>query len=85
MTAALLDANVLIALVIAEHEHHDPASTRLGSADGFALCTIVEGALIRTLLRSGKRRERLTHCWLVSEPILDVFSRQTRCPTPTLT
>ncbi len=54
MTAALLDANVLIALVIAEHEHHDPASTRLGSADGFALCTIVEGALIHTLLRLGE-------------------------------
>lgn len=50
----MLDANVLIALVIAEHEHHESASDWLGSTVNFAVCPIVEGALVRTLLRLGE-------------------------------
>lgn len=54
MTTFLLDANVLIALVVAEHDHHDAASTWLAEVDEFAVCPIVEGALVRFLLRIGE-------------------------------
>ncbi|MGB3685741.1 MAG: TA system VapC family ribonuclease toxin [Ornithinimicrobium sp.] len=50
----LLDANVLIASSIAEHEHHDRVAVWLSSIDHFALCPIVEGALARFLLRIGE-------------------------------
>lgn len=50
----LLDANVLIALTIAEHEHHALASEWLATVDRFALCPIVEGALVRFLVRMGE-------------------------------
>ena len=50
----LLDANVLIAGTIEEHEHHLRASTWIGCIDQFAVCPIVEGALVRTLLRLGE-------------------------------
>lgn len=50
----LLDANVLIALTIAEHEHHRRVSTWLSAIDRVALCPIVEGALIRFLVRAGE-------------------------------
>ena len=53
----LLDANVLIALTVAEHEHHDRASTWLAGVDRFALCPVVEGALLRFLLRMGESSE----------------------------
>lgn len=51
----LLDANVLIALTVTEHEHHDRAATWLAGVDAFALCPIVEGALVRFMLRIGER------------------------------
>lgn len=54
MTTYLLDANVLIALTIAEHEHHDRASRWFATVDRFALCPIIEGALLRFLLRIGE-------------------------------
>ena len=54
MTTYLLDANVLIALTIAEHEHHVAASTWAAGVDGFVLCPVVEGALIRYLIRTGE-------------------------------
>ena len=50
----LLDANVLIALVIADHEHHDRATRWAAGVDGIALCPIVEGALVRFLVRVGE-------------------------------
>jgi uncharacterized protein len=50
----LLDANVLIALTVAEHEHHDRATVWLLSASAFAICPVVEGALLRFLLRIGE-------------------------------
>lgn len=50
----LLDANVLIALTVAEHEQHDRATTWAANADRFALCPVVEGALIRFLVRIGE-------------------------------
>ncbi len=54
MSTYLLDANVLIALTVAEHEHHEPATAWLASVRRFAVCPIVEGALIRFLLRMGE-------------------------------
>lgn len=54
MTAHLLDANVLIALTVAEHEHHDRAQSWLATAGRFAVCPVVEGALVRFLVRLGE-------------------------------
>jgi len=54
MSTFLLDANVLIALSVREHEHHDLASDWLAGVDRFAICPMVEGALVRFLLRMGE-------------------------------
>lgn len=54
MTTYLLDANVLIALTVAEHEHHERATTWAAGIDRFALCPVVEGALVRFLVRIGE-------------------------------
>jgi toxin-antitoxin system PIN domain toxin len=51
----LLDANVLIALAVAEHVHHDPAADWLAASKAaFATCPVTQGGLIRFLLRSGQ-------------------------------
>ena len=50
----LLDANVLIALTVADHVHHDVAEAWFAARpDGFATCPITQGALVRHLLRAG--------------------------------
>ena len=54
MTTYLLDAEVLIALTVAEHEHHERAATWAATIDRFAVCPVVEGALIRFLVRIGE-------------------------------
>lgn len=54
MTTYLLDANVAIALTIAEHEHHDRASDWLVGVTAFAVCPVVEGALVRFVMRLGE-------------------------------
>ena len=51
----LLDANVLIALVVADHVHHDAAESWFAAAeDTFATCPITQGSLIRLLVRQGQ-------------------------------
>jgi uncharacterized protein len=51
----LLDANVLIALVVADHVHHDAAENWLAGADvRFATCPITQGSLLRLLIREGQ-------------------------------
>jgi toxin-antitoxin system PIN domain toxin len=50
----LLDANALIALVVADHEHHETLAQWAARLDAFALCPIVEGALVRFLVRAGE-------------------------------
>jgi toxin-antitoxin system PIN domain toxin len=51
----LLDANVLIALVVADHIHHARAESWLTGSDGpFATCPITEGSLVRVLVRQGQ-------------------------------
>lgn len=54
MTTYLLDANVVIALSVSEHEFHDAASRWLATVDSFAICPITEGALVRFILRVGE-------------------------------
>lgn len=54
MTGFLLDANVLIASVFADHEHHGRVSDWFEGAGSFAVCPIVEGALVRFTLRVGE-------------------------------
>lgn len=54
MTTYLLDANVLIALSVLEHEHHGRASAWLSTVPAFAVCPVVEGALVRFVLRMGE-------------------------------
>ncbi|WP_239307986.1 MULTISPECIES: TA system VapC family ribonuclease toxin [unclassified Frankia] len=57
----LLDANVLIALVVADHVHHDTAEAWLASAAGhFATCPITEGSLVRLLIREGQSAQTAT-------------------------
>lgn len=55
MTIHLLDANALIALTVAEHEHHAPMTRWITTVDRVAVCPIVEGALVRFLVRMGER------------------------------
>ncbi|MDG4826797.1 PIN domain-containing protein [Asanoa sp. WMMD1127] len=50
----LLDTNVLIALLTADHVHHDSAEAWFAANDeGFATCPITQGGLIRLVLRHG--------------------------------
>jgi toxin-antitoxin system PIN domain toxin len=51
----LLDANVLVALVISDHVHHEPAEEWLASSDAeFATCPITQASLVRLLVRDGQ-------------------------------
>lgn len=50
----LLDANVLIALTVTEHVHHELAEEWYSErSEPFATCPLTQGALVRFLLRSG--------------------------------
>ena len=50
----LLDANVLVALTVADHVHHDVVVAWFrGQADTFATTPMTQGALLRYLLRTG--------------------------------
>jgi hypothetical protein len=50
----LLDANVLIALTVVDHVHHDVAERWFaGATDSFATCPVTQGALLRAWLRAG--------------------------------
>lgn len=57
MTTFLLDANVLIALVFAEHEHHQVAARWYQSVERVALCPMTEGALVRYAVSLGDSGE----------------------------
>lgn len=51
----LLDANVLIALLVADHVHHDAAESWVASHSGpIATCPITQGSLIRLVMREGQ-------------------------------
>lgn len=54
----LLDANVLIALLVAGHVHHEPAEAWFAdSADNFATCPVTQGSLVRLFIRDGQPAE----------------------------
>lgn len=53
MTPYLLDADVAIALAVAGHVHHDSANRWLQGVEHAAMSPIVEGALVRYLVRAG--------------------------------
>jgi toxin-antitoxin system PIN domain toxin len=62
---ALLDVNVLVALLVPTHEHHVAARrwvTTRGAADGWATCPLTELGVIRVCaqLSAGARPPRLT-------------------------
>lgn len=51
----LLDANVLIALVLEDHVHHESAQSWVAGHPGLiATCPITQGSLIRLVLRQGE-------------------------------
>jgi uncharacterized protein len=51
----LLDANVLIALLVDEHVHHEAAESWFASiTESFATCPITQGSLLRLLVREGQ-------------------------------
>jgi toxin-antitoxin system PIN domain toxin len=51
----LLDANVLVALVVADHVHHAAAEDWITEIpDRFATCPTTQGALVRLLVRQGQ-------------------------------
>ena len=60
MTVHLLDANVLIALSVREHEHHERATAWLAGIETFAVSPVVEGSLIRFLTRLGESPRTVT-------------------------
>jgi toxin-antitoxin system PIN domain toxin len=50
----LLDANVLIAVTVIDHVHHDVAEDWFTQrSEPFATCPLTQGALVRLLLRGG--------------------------------
>jgi uncharacterized protein len=55
VTTYLADGNLLVALVVVDHIHHD---TAIGwferEGPGLATCPITEGTLVRFLLREGR-------------------------------
>ncbi len=68
----LLDANVLIALTLSDHEHHVRASAWAARVERVALCPIVEGALVRFLVRLGQSPVAATR-------LLDALHADARC------
>jgi uncharacterized protein len=51
----LLDANVLIALLVDDHVHHEAAEKWFTDMAGhFATCPITQGSLMRLLVREGQ-------------------------------
>jgi toxin-antitoxin system PIN domain toxin len=52
-TPYLLDGNVLVALVVAEHVHHEAARLWFRHAARFATCPTVQCTLLRLLIRQG--------------------------------
>lgn len=50
----LLDANVLIAVTVTDHVHHDVVEDWFAQrSEPFATCPLTQGALVRLLLRGG--------------------------------
>jgi toxin-antitoxin system PIN domain toxin len=51
---ALLDGNVLVALAVPGHVHHEPAEQWFASrTESFATCPVTQGTLLRITIRFG--------------------------------
>ena len=64
--AVLLDANVLIALSVAGHEHHSRVRAWFGASRRFATCPSTQGSLIRYLVRVASTEHALVAMKLLS-------------------
>lgn len=70
MSTFLADGNVLVALTVVDHVHHETAVAWFESTDAsLATCPITEGTLIRFLLREG-------HTTTEAISVLEVFRAQ---------
>lgn len=70
--ATLLDANVLIALLVDDHVHHDAAETWFSASSGrFATCPSTEGSLTRILIRAGQTAD-------AAQAVITQLSQSTR-------
>lgn len=57
----LLDANLLIALLVDDHIHHDAAERwSIGRTTPFATCPVTQGSLVRFLVREGASGDEAT-------------------------
>ena len=65
--ALLLDANVLIAATIADHEHHKRARQWLGDSRRFATCPSTQGSLVRYLIRVASTEHALDALRLLNQ------------------
>jgi toxin-antitoxin system PIN domain toxin len=70
--AHLLDANALIALTLTDHEHHERAASWVATVDRIAICPLVEGALVRFLVRLGQSQA-------TARSLLDAWYADPRC------
>ncbi|MCD4525716.1 TA system VapC family ribonuclease toxin [Nocardioides sp. cx-173] len=68
----LLDANALIALTLTDHEHHERATSWAAGVDRIAVCPVVEGSLVRFLVRLGAPPSAATG-------LLDALHASERC------
>jgi len=68
----LLDAKALIALTLTDHEHHERAASWAAGVGHIALCPVVEGSLIRFLVRLGQSQS-------TAKALLDELYASPRC------
>lgn len=68
----LLDANALFALTLTDHEHHARAASWAADIDRIALCPLVEGSLVRLLVRLGQSQ-------VTAIRLLDALYASPRC------
>ena len=62
MSTLLADGNVLVALTVVEHVHHDLAVDWFATAEpDLATCPITQGTLLRFLLREGQTAVEAVH------------------------
>jgi len=81
---ALLDANVLTALLVDDHVHHQAAENWFAGMTGkFATCPITQGSLMRLLIREGQRPLRRVQSSPAPRPTHGMNSGPMTSPTPT--
>lgn len=72
----LLDANVLMALLIDDHVHHQAAENWFaGMTRGFATCPITQGSLMRLLIREGQSAQGIVGHRQVTDAYLAQLAR----------